>query len=183
MAENAAVSASFHALGFRLSMMRDWGARRTFAARSPVNPTCAPSRRPHARSSPAAFLPRCSAPGGLLDRNTPAAASAAQAPHVSSSAGKLAGGELAVPLHSQPSAEVLFDWEEWRLAVCPPCFRVAAAMLSRNPPRPSLACAGLLSEPHLGPRFVRGSSRGSAFLRMDAAANADECRRGLLLEQ
>lgn len=58
----------------------------------------------------------------------------------------------------------LFAWEERRLAACPPRFRVAAAVFPRNLLRSSLACAGLLSEPYLGPRFVRGSNHGSPYI-------------------
>lgn len=88
---------------------------------------------------------------------------------------------LPVPLLSQLLVDVLFAREEWRLAACPSRFRAAAAVLLRNPPRSPLMCAGLLSEPYLGPRFVRGSSRGPPFLRTDVVVRADECRWGRCL--
>lgn len=166
MAENAAVSTFFHALRFAV----EYDARSGCAAEL----CCAPSGESHARASLTSVTPGPLRLSSFLGVLRLVACRIATHPPLLLLRGHrmrtaLPGISQVASLPSRPFRScllmfALFAWEERRLAACPPRFRVAVAVFPRNLPRSSLACAGLLSEPYLGPRFVRGSNHGSPYI-------------------
>lgn len=178
MAENAAVLTPFHALRFAV----EYDARSGCAA----DLCCAPPGESHACASLTSVTPGPLRSSSFLGVLRLVACRIATHPPLLLLRGRrmraaLPGISQVASLPSRLFRNcllmfVLFAWEERRLAACPPRFRVAAAVLLWNLPRSSLTCAGLLSEPYLGPRSVRGPSHGSPFLRTDAAVRVDECR-------